>query len=113
MSQYYGRLLLLVVLVAFPWLIGDPYYQHLLILFLLWVAIGSGWNLISGYTGQVLFGAGAFFGLGAYAAALLMHKLEISAWWGLAWVRFCPHYWPFLSAGSVFDCVVRTSLLRH
>ncbi len=84
MSQYYGRSLLLVVLVAFPWLIGDPYYQHLVILFLLWVAIGSGWNLISGYTGQVLFGAGAFFGLGAYAAALLMHKLEISAWWGLA-----------------------------
>ena len=83
MSQYYGRLLLLAIMVAFPWLVPLPYYQHLMILVLMWVAIGSGWNLISGYTGQVLFGAAAFFGLGAYTAALLAHKLDISAWWGL------------------------------
>lgn len=49
----------------------------------MWVAIGSGWNLISGYTGQVLFGAASFFGMGAYTAALLLHKLDISPWWGL------------------------------
>jgi len=54
-----------------------------MILVLMWAAIGAGWNLISGYTGQVLFGAACFFGVGAYTAALLLHKLEISAWWGL------------------------------
>jgi len=54
-----------------------------MILILMWAAIGSGWNLISGYTGQVLFGAAAFFGTGAYTAALLVNKLELSAWWGL------------------------------
>jgi branched-chain amino acid transport system permease protein len=83
MKQFSGPLLLLAVLVAFPWLVRDPYYQHLMILVLLWVSIGTGWNLISGYAGQVLFGAAAFFGTGAYTAALLSSKLDMSAWWGL------------------------------
>jgi branched-chain amino acid transport system permease protein len=49
----------------------------------MWVAIGSGWNIIAGYTGQVSFGDAAFFGTGAYAAGLLAAKFGISAWWGL------------------------------
>jgi branched-chain amino acid transport system permease protein len=83
MKRYRGPLLLLLILIAFPLTVSNIYYQGLMILVLMWVAIGSGWNLISGYTGQVLFGAAAFFGAGAYTAALLQHKLEISAWWGL------------------------------
>ena len=83
MKQFSGPVILLAILIAFPWAIQDSYYQHLMILVLMWVAIGSGWNLISGYTGQVLFGAAAFFGTGAYTAALLLNKLDISAWWGL------------------------------
>jgi branched-chain amino acid transport system permease protein len=83
MKQFSGPVILLAILIAFPWAIQDPYYQHLMILVLMWVAIGSGWNLISGFTGQVLFGAAAFFGTGAYTAALLLHKLDVSAWWGL------------------------------
>jgi len=83
MKKHTGPLIILAFLLAFPWILQDAYYQHLMILVLLWVAIGSGWNLISGYTGQVLFGAAAFFGMGAYTAALLQFKLDISAWWGL------------------------------
>ena len=72
MKQFRGPLILLAILIAFPWAVQDSYYQHLMILVLMWVAIGSGWNLISGYTGQVLFGAAAFFGTGAeqYLAAV-------------------------------------------
>jgi branched-chain amino acid transport system permease protein len=55
-----------------------------MILVLMWVVIGSGWNIIAGYTGQVSFGDAAFFGTGAYTAGLLAHKLAISAWWGMA-----------------------------
>ncbi|MBI4966330.1 MAG: branched-chain amino acid ABC transporter permease [Desulfomonile tiedjei] len=83
MKDHYGPLIVLAILIAFPWVVSDPYYQHLMILVLIWVAIGSGWNLIAGYTGQVSFGDAAFFGTGAYTAALLAHKLDISAWWGL------------------------------
>lgn len=84
MKEHAGPLIVLGILLLFPWVITDPYYQHLMILVLMWVAIGSGWNLIAGYTGQVSFGDAAFFGTGAYAAGLLAFKLGISAWWGLA-----------------------------
>ncbi len=76
--------IVLAALILFPLVVRDNYYQHLLILFLMWVVIGSGWNLIAGYTGQVSFGDAAFFGTGAYAAGLLSMHLGISAWWGMA-----------------------------
>ncbi len=74
--------IVLVILVLFP-LVVNEYYQHLMILVLMWVVIGSAWNLIAGYTGQVSFGDAAFFGTGAYTAGLLVTKLGLSAWWGL------------------------------
>ncbi|MGB9617230.1 MAG: branched-chain amino acid ABC transporter permease [Desulfomonilaceae bacterium] len=83
MRKSFAPLLLIAIFIILPFVVKHPYYQHLMILVLMWIAIGSGWNLISGYTGQVLFGAACFFGIGAYTAALLAHKLDISAWWGL------------------------------
>ncbi len=41
----------------------------------LYIGIAAmGLNLLTGYNGQVSIGHGAFFGLGAYATALLMHN---------------------------------------
>jgi branched-chain amino acid transport system permease protein len=76
-------LALLAALIAFPLVITSDYYQHLMILVLMWVVIGTAWNLIAGYTGQVSFGDAAFFGTGAYTAGLLVTKFGVSAWWGL------------------------------
>ena len=50
----------------------------------MWVVIGSSWNLLAGYTGQVSFGHAIFFGVGAYTAGIFASKLGISAWWGMA-----------------------------
>ena len=77
-------LLVLLVAAILPLIIKQDYYIHLLILVLMWVIIGSCWNLLAGYTGQVSFGQAAFFGVGAYTAGILHTKLEISAWWGMA-----------------------------
>ena len=79
----YPPILLLVILILFPLIVRDHYHQHLMILVLMWVVIGSGWNVIAGYTGQVSFGDAAFFGAGAYSAGLFVTKLGISAWWGM------------------------------
>jgi len=49
----------------------------------MWVLIGSSWNLLAGFTGQVSFGHAIFFGTGAYTAGLCVTKLGISAWWGM------------------------------
>ncbi len=70
-------------LALFPVVVQSDYYRHVFIIALMWVVIGSSWNLIAGYTGQVSFGHAIFFGTGAYAAGLCVTKLEISAWWGM------------------------------
>jgi branched-chain amino acid transport system permease protein len=67
----------------FPLVIRSDYYLHLLIIALMWVVIGSSWNLLAGYTGLVSFGHAIFFGTGAYTAGLFATKLGISAWWGM------------------------------
>jgi len=43
----------------------------------MYVTLASSWNIIAGYTGYASFGHAAFFGLGAYAATLLMQRLDI------------------------------------
>lgn len=68
---------------VFPLIIHSDYYQHLIIIALMWVVIGSSWNLLAGYTGQVSFGHAMFFGTGAYTAGIFVTKFEISAWWGM------------------------------
>jgi branched-chain amino acid transport system permease protein len=77
-------IILLIIGLGFPLVVKSDYYLHLMILVLMWVVIGTAWNLIAGYTGQVSFGDAAFFGTGAYTAGLLVTKLGWSAWWGLA-----------------------------
>ena len=84
MREHRIPLIILAGLLVLPLVVREPYYQHLLILVLLWVTIGTGWNLLAGYTGQVSFGAAGFFGVGAYTAGLLSHHLGVSAWWGMA-----------------------------
>lgn len=72
-----------IIFLVFPWIVHSHYYQHLIIIALMWVVIGSSWNLLAGYTGQVSFGHAMFFGTGAYTAGILVIKLGISAWWGM------------------------------
>ncbi len=72
-----------ICFLLFPLVIQSSYYQHLMIIIFLWVIIGSSWNLLAGYTGQVSFGHAIFFGVGAYTAGIVVTKLGISAWWGM------------------------------
>ncbi|OZM70442.1 branched-chain amino acid ABC transporter permease [Amycolatopsis antarctica] len=46
----------------------------------MWVGLTSSWNIISGFTGYVDFGHGAFFGIGGYTAGLLVTKSGMSFW---------------------------------
>jgi branched-chain amino acid transport system permease protein len=82
-SMRWQTIIVIVLLAIFPLLVSSNYYRHILIMALMWVVIGSAWNVIAGYTGQVSFGHAAFFGVGAYTAGLCVTKLGISAWWGM------------------------------
>ena len=64
-----GRALALVagiLLVAYPLLSDDIYYQNMLILSLVFAIGASGLNIITGFAGYVSLGQGAFIGLGGY-----------------------------------------------
>jgi branched-chain amino acid transport system permease protein len=74
---------LIMILALLPLVWASDYYRHIFILTFIWVIIGSAWNLLSGYAGQVSFGHAIFFGTGAYTAGLCVTKLHISAWWGM------------------------------
>jgi len=73
---------LLMILIILPLFIKNQYILHLIILVMMWAALGTSWNLLGGYTGQVSFGHAAFFGVGAYTACLLHTKLGVSLWAG-------------------------------
>jgi len=61
----------------------DPYIQNVFIMIFIYGALGSAWNLIGGYGGQTSLGHAAFFGIGAYAPAILVVKFGLSPWLGL------------------------------
>jgi branched-chain amino acid transport system permease protein len=69
-----------LVLACVPFLTSSSYTLHVLILALLFGALATSWNLVNGYTGIFTFGHQAFFGLGAYASALLSMQLGINPW---------------------------------
>src|ERR687884_1066556 len=67
-----------------PLLVRDSFVLDSVILILLWGALSAAWNVAGGYAGQVSLGHAAFFGIGAYAAALASARYGQSPWLGLA-----------------------------
>jgi branched-chain amino acid transport system permease protein len=67
-----------------PVVVRDAFFLDSLVLILVWGTAAAAWNVAGGYAGQISLGHSAFFGLGAYAAALLVTRWELSPWLGLA-----------------------------
>ena len=66
-----GLLVLLAFAIAFPLLFLNPAVTGIAIFTLLFAAAATGWNILSGYTGYIALGHAAYFGLGAYALAIM------------------------------------------
>jgi branched-chain amino acid transport system permease protein len=82
-SKHLALIIVGIAALIFPLVVPSDYYRHLVIIALMWVVVGSAWNLLAGYTGQVSFGHAIFFGVGAYTAGILVTKLQVSAWYGM------------------------------
>ncbi|HBI83760.1 branched-chain amino acid ABC transporter permease [Orrella sp. NBD-18] len=70
-SRYTGLLLLVAILVAIPLLLSNKFYFDVVIRIAINAIIVIGLNLLLGYAGQLSLGHAAFFGIGAYASAVL------------------------------------------
>ena len=61
-----------VVIAAAPF-VADNYVVRLCTFLCMYAALALSWNVIGGYAGYPSFSTAGFFGLGAYAGALLQH----------------------------------------
>jgi branched-chain amino acid transport system permease protein len=83
MKSALAILILLAVLVPVPWLVRSDFWLNFAVLALYYGFLGQSWNILGGYGGQFSFGHAAFFGTGAYTAAVMQLQFGINPWLGL------------------------------
>lgn len=69
--------------IACPWVLGEGYHLHLVILSLIYAIVAASLGLIVGYAGLLSLGHTAFFGIGAYVSALLFLHGGVPLWGGI------------------------------
>jgi len=72
-----------VLLLAVPQLIHEPYWRRVVNLSMIWVVVTLGFNFILGFAGQLSLAHIGFFATGAYVSAILTTRLHLSIWEGL------------------------------
>ena len=72
-----GLLVLLALAIAFPLVFSNPAVTNIAVFTLMFAAAATGWNIFSGYTGYIALGHAAYFGIGAYALALICQDWNI------------------------------------
>jgi branched-chain amino acid transport system permease protein len=70
-------------LLAVPLTLRSSFHLHVAILILMWTLLGSAWNVLGGFAGQVSFGHAALFGMGSYLTIILYLKAGLAPWWGI------------------------------
>jgi len=75
----------LLFLVSIPLWLNNAYLLHVLIVTGIFIIAAMSLNLLLGYAGQLSLGHVAFFGIGAYASALVSLGFKVTLWpqWAL------------------------------
>jgi branched-chain amino acid transport system permease protein len=81
-AKIIGIVLVLVILALLPLLVHNPYYMHLFILMGINSVLAMTFVLML-RTGLISLGIAAFWGIGAYASALLSMRLGFPVWLAL------------------------------
>ncbi len=90
-------LLVLVLMVLLVWLASaDPFTLNMLATTILVAGLATAWNIIGGIGGQFSLGHSVFFAVGAYTAANLYLRADVSLGSGFCPARPCrrrPRRW--------------------
>jgi branched-chain amino acid transport system permease protein len=73
----------IAALFLIPRFVQSTYALHIMILIFISVIMGSGWNLLGGYTGQYSVGHAAYFGVGTYTTMILLQYRHLAPWYGV------------------------------
>ena len=76
---------LLVILILFPWAVGEAgrYYTFLLMTVFIFATLGHAWNLLAGFCGLLSFGIQVYVGLAGFAVAILVYYVGVPVWWAM------------------------------
>jgi len=78
-----GLSIALATLALLPFASHSQFVANLAMLTAMSAALGQAWNIAGGFGGLTSFGHVAFFGLGAYVAAILQTRYGLNPWLGL------------------------------
>lgn len=78
MRNIYRAAIFAIVLLALPFFFQSRYVNHILNVILIYVMLGMSVNLIFGYIGALTLGHAAFFGIGAYVAAITSTQMGLA-----------------------------------
>ncbi len=65
------KIILAIAILLLPNLVSNLYIVQIINMVCIYILLAIGVNILTGYTGQLSFGQAAFYGIGAYTAALL------------------------------------------
>ena len=74
---------LIVIILLFPRLVASSYWLNLINLSISFSIACLGLNIVLGYAGQLSLAQAAFWGVGAYASAILTTQLGLPVWLGM------------------------------
>ena len=80
MASALKSVLLIAALLAFPFIVTNPYYLHLAVTVAIYAILVLGLDIVFGYTGEVSLGHAALLGIGAYTAGVLFFQFGIGIW---------------------------------
>jgi branched-chain amino acid transport system permease protein len=73
-SRYWPILAVVMLVAAYPLIVSNSYFRYVGVLTVMYMVLATAWNLMGGFTGYISLGHVAFFGVGAYGAALLVTR---------------------------------------
>lgn len=80
--EYYMSVLGMAVLLLIPLASGSEFIIHVFVTIFLYSSLACAWNIVGGYGGQLSLGHATYYGIGGYAAVLLMHQ-GVIPWVGM------------------------------
>jgi len=72
-----------VVALLAPLVLDEPYIYRVFTIAFIFAVLAMSLTLVAGHAGQISLGQAAFFGIGAYATAILTTRAGLSPWLGL------------------------------
>jgi branched-chain amino acid transport system permease protein len=82
-TQMFICFFLVGLLALSPLFVHSPYYMGIIILATIYAIVGISWNIVAGFTGQLLIAHIIFLAFGAYTTIVLNNLFGVTPWIGI------------------------------